>query len=254
MLVEKDGPVLVVRMQRPEKRNAVDGRMARGLLEAWERLRDDASVKAGVLAGTSEAFSAGADLSALGSLLPEGGLSGDERERFLEGREGYLGPTRWVGLETPVIAAIEGPARAGGVELALLADLRIAGEEASFGFTNRRWNVPLVDGGTQRLPRVVGLGRALELVLTGRVIGAQRAEEIGLVNEVVGAGEALERALGLAETIAGLPQESLVADKRSVMGGLGCSLEAGLAFEARSGQAVIEREGFREEAERFLDP
>lgn len=253
MVVDREGAVLVVRMQRGEKRNAVDGEMAEGLLEAWERLRDDASVRVGVLTGTREVFSAGADLSALGSLLPDEGFKGDERERFLEGSRGYLGPTRWTGLEKPVIAAVEGPARAGGVELALLADLRIAGAGASFGFTNRAWNVPLVDGGTQRLPRVVGLGRALDLVLTGRVIDAVEAERLGLVNEVVDEGEALGRALALAERVAALPQESLRADKRSLMGGLGASLGEGLAWEARVGQEAIERDGFREDAERFLD-
>jgi enoyl-CoA hydratase len=245
--------VLVVTLDRPEVRNAVDGPTAEALLDAWTTLRDDDELRAGVLAGAGKAFCAGADLDRLDTLGPGPDADEAQREAFLEGPEGYLGPTRGLDPGKPVLAAVDGPARAGGVELALLADLRVAGEGASFGFTNREADVPLVDGGTQRLPRIVGLGRALELILTGEVVGAQRAAEIGLVNELVPEGTALDRALELATRIAELPQASLLADRDSVYAGLGRSPAAGLAREARRGQRAIDREGFEERARALLD-
>lgn len=250
---ERDGPVLTITLDRPGKRNAIDGATAEALLEAWETLRDDDEIAVGVLNGAGEAFCAGADLGQLETLGP--GLPTDEAEReaFLSGDDGYLGPTRRTDLDKPLIAAVEGPARAGGVELALLADLRIADETATFGLTNRRWGVPLVDGGTQRLPRVVGLGRALELILTGEVVDAREAERIGLVNAVVGEGRALGRACELAERIAAFPQHALRADRRAAYEGLGRPLDEGLEAEARLGQEAIEREGFVEDAERFFE-
>lgn len=250
---EREGPVLTITIDRPDKRNAIDGATADALLDAWELLRDDEELAAGVLAGAGEAFCAGADLGALETLGPGIPMDEDEREAFLTGQDGYLGPTRRTDLGKPLIAAVEGPARAGGVEMACLADLRIADPSASFGLTNRRWGVPLVDGGTQRLPRIVGLGRALELVLTGKVIDAQRAYEIGLVNEVVEAGQAVDRARDLAETIAGFPTEALWADREATYAAPGTPLEDGLEVEARLGQQAIEREGFLEDTERFFE-
>lgn len=253
VLTERDGPVLTITLNRPEVRNAVDGEMAEDLLAAWERLRDDDALSVGILTGAGEAFCAGADLRNLETLGPGLPLEEGEREAFLEGEDGYLGPTRRRDLDKPLLAAIEGPARAGGLELACLADLRIAGQGASFGCTNREVDVPLVDGGTQRLPRIVGLGRALELILTGKVLDAEQAERLGLVNERVPAGEALGRARELAHRLAELPQASLRADKRSVYAGLGRPLAEGLSAEAREGQQAIDREGFREAVRRRFE-
>lgn len=249
----REGPALVITLDRPERRNAIDGPTADALVEAFENLRSADEVAVGVLAGAGEAFCAGADLGALETLGPERPLEGDRREAFLAGGEGHLGPTRRADVGKPLIAAVDGPARAGGVELACLADLRVAGPEATFGLTNRRWGVPLVDGGTQRLPRIVGLGRALELVLTGKVVDAERAHAIGLVNEIAPEGTALDRALELADTLAGVPQAALRADRASVYAGLGRPLDEGLEVEARNGQPVVEREGFLEDARRFFD-
>lgn len=250
---DREGPVLTITLDRPAKRNAIDGATADALLDAWARLRDDETLSVGVIAGAGSAFCAGADLGSLETLGPGTEITETEREAFLTGQDGYLGPTRRTDLGKPLIAAVDGPARAGGVELALLADLRIASQSASFGLTNRRWNVPLVDGGTQRLPRIVGYARAMELILTGEVVDAREAERIGLVNETVPDGQALERALELARRIARLPQESLRADLRSAQRGLGRPLDEGLLIEAREGQTAIEREGFLDDAERFFE-
>lgn len=249
---ERRGPVLEITLDRPDKRNAIDGGTADALQAAWNRLGDE-DVRAGILAAEGPAFCAGADLEALETLGPGLDVGGDEREAFLAGEEGYLGPTRQPFPPAPVIAAVQGPALAGGLELACLCDLRVAGTEAAFGATNRRWGVPLVDGGTQRLRRIVGLGRALQLVVTGEVIDAAEAERIGLVNELVPEGGELTRARKLAERVAGLPQDAMLADRRSVYEGLGAPLAEGLETEARNGQAVIEAEGFEEGPARFAE-
>ncbi len=245
------GPVRIITISRPEVKNCIDGETATALLEAWEELRDDDQVAVGVLTGAGGSFCSGADLKAIETLGPGPSPTGDERETFLTGQDGYLGPTRRLDLGKPLIAAVEGYALAGGLELACLADLRIAGKGARFGVTNRRWGVPLVDGGTQRLPRIVGLGRALELILTGRVIEADEAHRIGLVNEVVQDGGALDRAKELAQQLAELPQAALLADRQAVYDGIGRPLEDGLEGEARLGQAVIEADGFMDGPRRF---
>jgi enoyl-CoA hydratase len=252
--VSKRGPILEIVLDRPEKRNAIDGPMAEELSEAWRRLGDE-EVEAGVLSAEGPAFCAGADLGALETLGPGpvDELDEDEREAFVSGERGYLGPTRTPFPPAPLIGAIEGPALAGGLELACLCDLRVAGEEARFGATNREWGVPLVDGGTQRLPRIVGLGLAMELVLTGRVLWAEHAAEIGLVNDLVPEGGARTRATKVAERVAELPQDALRADRRSVYEGLGRPLDEGLEAEARNGQAVVEAPGFGERARRFVE-
>ena len=189
--VRADGRVSVATIDRPEKRNAVDLAMARALYDAFKRFDSDAGADVAVLTGAGDTFCAGADLDALAEGERWNALAEGERWPVKpEGDLGPMGPTR-LKLSKPVIAAVEGPAVAGGMELALWCDLRIAAESAVFGFYNRRFGVPLVDLGTIRLPRIVGQGRALELILTGRAVGAEEALRIGLVNEVTGDGEAL---------------------------------------------------------------
>ena len=192
-----DGRVTVVTIERPERRNAVDLATARALFEAFRRFDADPNSYVAVLTGGGGAFCAGADLKAI--------AEGETRPIEPDGDFGPMGPTR-LRLGKPVIAAIEGPAVAGGMELALWCDLRIAARSAVFGLFNRRFGVPLIDLGTIRLPRIVGHGRALELILTGRAVGAEEALRIGLVNEVTEDGQALARALGLARTLCAFPQ------------------------------------------------
>jgi enoyl-CoA hydratase len=217
---ERLGAAAVVTIDRPERRNAVDGATARALLEAYERFAaDDARVL--ILTGAGEqAFCAGADLKALETLDPDAPA-------------GPMGFTRLTAAK-PAIAAIRGWCVAGGLELALWCDLRIAGDDARFGCLERRWGVPLIDGGTQRLPRVVGLGRALDLILSGREVDAAEALAIGLVNEVV--ADPLRRALELAEVIAAFPQDTMLSDREAVLAAQGLPLADGLALEARLGR------------------
>ncbi len=203
-----DGRVTVVTIERPERRNAVDPATARALFTAFERFDADPNADVAVLTGAGGAFCAGADLQA---------LAGAELEPIEPGGEfGPMGPTR-LRLGKPVIAAVEGPAVAGGMELALWCDLRIAARSAVFGVFNRRFGVPLVDLGTIRLPRMIGHGRALELILTGRAVGAEEALRIGLVNEVTADGEALTRATALARTLSGFPQHAMRNDRLSAI-------------------------------------
>lgn len=224
VLSERRGAAMVVRIARPERRNAVDGPTARALLEAFQGFVADESARVLVLTGDDKAFCAGADLKAIETL----------RDRA----EGPLGITR-LHSPKPTIAAVNGYCVAGGLELALWCDLRIAGDGATFGCFERRWGVPLVDGGTQRLPRVVGLGRALELILLGRAVTAEEAERIGLVNLVVPPADVLSKALEWAEAIASFPQETMLADREAALQGLGLPLEHGLALERRLGWATV---------------
>jgi enoyl-CoA hydratase len=219
--------VTVVRIDQPEVRNAVNAATAARLHDAFIAFEADASAKVAVLTGDDTAFCAGANLRDLPTLRPSG----------------PLGPTR-LQLSKPVIAAVAGWCVAGGVELAAWCDLRVASETARFGCLERRWGVPLIDGGTYRLPRIVGLGRALDLILTGREFDAHEAERIGFVNRVVPAGAALETALQLAESIAASPWRCVVNDRRSVYEGLGLGLEEALANEDRLGRDTIFAEGF----------
>ena len=226
---ERRGAAAVVTIERPEKRNAVDGATA-GLLEAaYRRFEDDEGARVLVLTGAGEvAFCAGADLGAIDSFGSR-----------LDLPSGPLGFTREIASK-PTIAAISGWCLAGGLELALWCDLRIAAEGSTLGFTERRFGVPLTDGGTQRLPRVVGLGRALDLILTGRLVPADEAAGMGLVNEVVPAGRHLERALEIAEALARFPQETMLADRLSALEGIGLPFREGLAREASIGREVFE--------------
>jgi enoyl-CoA hydratase len=235
---ERSGAASVLTIDRPERRNAVDAETADGLLDGFRRFESDDEARVLILTGAGpEAFCAGADLKAIAEVgadtLPE------HIEAVSERPEGPMGFTRLVASK-PTIAAISGWCLAGGLELALWCDLRIATDTARLGYPERRWGVPLIDGGTQRLPRIVGQGRALELILTGRIIDAAEARDWGLVNEVVAAGSHLDRALELAQGLASFPQETMLSDRRAALEALGVPLERGLEIEAELGRASIE--------------
>ena len=232
---ERVGAASVVTIDRPERRNAVDPETADELLEAYRSFEGDDDARVMVLTGEGdEAFCAGADLKSVAAARTDEGIA----EQWLKPRpHGPLGFTR-ITSPKPTVAAISGYALAGGLELALWCDLRIGTETAKLGFPERRWGVPLIDGGTQRLPRIVGMGRALDLILTGRIVEAEEALAMGLLTEVVAPGKHLERALEMAEGLAKFPQETMLADRRSALEGVGLSLEDGLAREAEIGGAV----------------
>ncbi len=240
--VERDGPVTTITLSRPERRNAVDGPTARALADAFREFDADEGASVAVLYGDHGTFCAGADLTAVG------GPDGNRVDPI--GEDGPMGPTR-MRLSKPVIAAIEGWCVAGGVELAAWCDLRVAGASARIGCLERRWGVPLIDGGTYRLPQIVGLGRALDLILTGREIGAEEAERMGFVNRVVPDGQALSAAIELAAEIASHPWLGVVNDRRSVYAGLGRDLAEALAIEDELGRETIFADGFREGVARF---
>ena len=228
--VRADGRVTVVTIERPERRNAVDLMTARALYDAFKRFDADSGSDVAVLTGAGGAFCAGADLKAL--------AEGETRPVEAEGEFGPMGPTR-LKLGKPVIAAIEGPAVAGGMELALWCDLRIAASSAYFGFYNRRFGVPLIDLGTIRLPRIVGHGRALELILTGRAVGAEEALRIGLVNEMTEDGEALARALAFAHMLCSFPQTAMRNDRLSAIEQWDLSGPQAIANEVAHGLKTI---------------
>jgi enoyl-CoA hydratase/carnithine racemase len=233
---ERLGAAALITINRPERRNAVDGPTAAALLEAYERFAADDGARVLVLTGAgADAFCAGADLKALETLDPDAPA-------------GPMGFTRLTPAK-PAIAAIGGWCVAGGLELALWCDLRVADATARFGCLERRWGVPLIDGGTQRLPRVIGLGRALDLILTGRTVEADEALAMGLVNEVAPPGGHVARALELAETVAAFPQETMLSDREAAIAAHGLPLDQGLALEARLGRARIT--GALEGARRF---
>ncbi len=238
--VRADERVTMVTIERPERRNAVDLATARALYDAFKAFDADSGSDVAVLTGAGGAFCAGADLKAL--------AEGEARPIHREGDFASMGPTR-LKLGKPVIAAVEGPAVAGGMELALWCDLRIAGRSAVFGLFNRRFGVPLIDLGTIRLPRIVGHGRALELILTGRTVGAEEALRIGLVNEVAADGEALGRALWLARTLRGFPQTAMRNDRLSAIEQWDLGGREAAANEVARGLATIASgetsEGFR---------
>jgi enoyl-CoA hydratase len=227
--ITRHGPVLVVAINRPERRNAVDGATAAALLEVFTAFDADEEAVVGVLTGTGGAFCAGADLKALSE--------GDRRPVFEDG-PGPMGPTR-LELGKPVIAAIEGHAVAGGLELALWCDLRVAATDAVLGVYCRRFGVPLVDGGTVRLPRLIGQSRALDLILTGRGVGGDEALEMGLVNRLAPPGGALDAAIALGREIAAFPQTCMRNDRRSALAQWGLDERGALALEARFGLDTI---------------
>ena len=229
MRYERTGAAAVVTIDRQHRRNAVDGPTAAALYRSYERFEAEETARVLVVTGAGGvAFCAGADLKAQGTFA----------ERLMSA-EGPMGFTRTTPSK-PTIAAIAGYCLAGGLEIALWCDLRIATEDSTFGLPERRWGVPLIDGGTQRLPRVVGLGRALDLILTGRMFGAAEALAMGLVSEIVPPGGHLERALTLAEGLARFPQETMLADRRAALEGIGRPLAEGLELEAQGGPAVFE--------------
>ncbi len=224
VIYERRGAAAVVTIDRQERRNAVDGPTAELLTEAYERFEADDDARVMILTGGGElAFCAGADLKAIESFAPRLGLD-----------DGPLGFTRLTPSK-PTIAAISGWCLAGGLELALWCDLRIAAEGSQLGFTERRFGVPLIDGGTQRMPRIIGLGRALDLILTGRIVQTDEALAMGLVNQVVPAGTQLERALEIAEALARFPQETMLADRAAAINGIGMPFADGMKLEAESG-------------------
>ncbi len=222
---ERTGAAALVTIDRPARRNAVDAETAALLRECLTRFEEDEGARVMVLTGTGEAFCAGADLKAM--------------NLDIDHPDGPMGFTR-VTPSKPTIAAIDGWCLAGGFEIALWCDLRIVTERSTFGLFERRWGVPLIDGGTQRLPLVVGLGRALELTLTGRPVDAQEALRIGLANEVVPDGKHVERAIEIAERLAAFPQETMLADRRAMLEGARMPWAEALEHEYRQGRAVME--------------
>jgi enoyl-CoA hydratase len=223
--IERDGPVMTVLLHRPHRRNAVDGPTATALADAFREFDADASASVAVLHGVGGVFCSGADLKSAGT--PEGNRLGDEGD-------GPMGPTR-AQLNKPVIAAISGHAVAGGLELALWCDLRVADETAVFGVFCRRWGVPLIDGGSVRLPRLIGISRAMDMVLTGRAVDAQEALAMGLANRVVEPGQSLAAAQELAAALARFPQTCLRQDRLSLLEQQAMSERHGLANELAHG-------------------
>ena len=239
VLVETEGPVTTIVIDRPSRRNAVDPATASALREAFDAFEADETAQVAVLTGAGGHFCAGYDLKAFAE-------TGAEYDPY---GEGPMGPTRRV-LSKPVIAAVEGYAVAGGMELALWCDMRIASETATFGIFCRRWGVPLIDGGTVRLPRIVGQGRALDLILTGRPVGAPEALAIGLANRVVPEGRARAEAEDLAAAIARFPALCMRTDRASAYAGWDSGLAEALRAEAIAGAAPL-AEGARDGAARF---
>jgi enoyl-CoA hydratase len=237
--VAAEGPVTTILIDRPERRNAVDAATAEALREAFDAFEADEGARVAVLAGADGHFCAGYDLKS----FAEAGADYDPAG------EGPMGPTRRL-LAKPVLAAVEGYAVAGGMELALWCDLRIVAEGATFGVFCRRWGVPLIDGGTVRLPRIVGLGRALDLILTGRPVGAEEALAIGLANRLVPDGGALAAAQALAAEIARFPALCTLTDRASAYAAFDGDLEQALRAEAAAGAAPL-AQGARDGAARF---
>jgi enoyl-CoA hydratase len=245
LVYEQRGPVSIITINRPERMNAIGPQTHRELVDAWGRFRDDENALVGVLTGAGDtAFCAGGDLkAALVGELPVDASPTD----------GVLGPSRWTDVYKPTIAAVNGVAYAGGLEWACWTDLAIADEHATFGVTCRRWNIGLADGGTQRLTRILGYRRAIELIITGRVIDAREAERIGLVNQVVPRGTCVQRAIELAETIAALPQPALRTDLEAARNGQGRPLDNGLLIEAQCFSRSISAPETVEGLRRFND-
>ncbi|EYF06562.1 crotonase/enoyl-CoA hydratase family protein [Chondromyces apiculatus] len=233
---ETSDHIATITIDRPEVRNAVDGPTARALADAFRHFEADPEARVAVLTGAGDHFCAGADLKA----FAEG-----RGNRLSPDGDGPMGPTRML-LSKPAIAAIEGYAVAGGLELALWCDLRVAAEDAVLGVFCRRFGVPLIDGGTIRLPRLIGLSHALDLILTGRAVDAKEAASMGLVNRVAPRGEAAHAARELALQLAALPQRCLREDRLSAYEQSVMSLEAALSNEMRHGMESLSDEGFRD--------
>ena len=251
--VEKDGPVTTIINDRPEARNAVDPETGDALVEAFLEFDDDPEASVAVFWGAGGAFCAGWDLKYVSSLKP-----GEDPLKDLHfpadgapAPRGPLGPSR-LDLSKPVIGAVAGPAVAGGMELALWCDVRIMEEDAYIGVYCRRWGVPLIDGGTVRLPRLVGRGRALEIILTGRKVPAEECLDIGACEKVVANGQSRQAAEAMAHEIARFPQECVRADRRSVYLQHGLPVSKALESEWRNSHAIVDAEGIAGAA-RFAD-
>lgn len=238
---ETRGPVAVVTIDRPEVRNAVDGPTAAALADAFRRFEADRELCVAVLTGADGTFCAGADLKA---------IAAGRGNRAAESGDGPMGPTRML-LSKPVIAAVEGYAVAGGLELALWCDLRVAARDAVFGVFCRRWGVPLVDGGTARLPRLIGHSHAMDLILTGRGVSGEEALRMGLANRLTEPGRALEQAVDLANELAVFPQRCLRSDRLSAYEQWSLPLDEALRNETRRGLEVIRSGETQEGARRF---
>ena len=239
VIVDHDGPVTIVTIDRPARRNAVAPETALALRDAFAAFAADADARVAILTGSEGHFCAGFDLNAVGG------------SRYDPDGPGPMGPTRML-LEKPVIAAVEGHAVAGGLELALWCDLRVAAASAVFGVYCRRWGVPLIDGGTVRLPRIVGQSRALDMILTGRAVAADEAQRIGLADRVVADGEALAAAIELAKQVAAFPQLCMNSDRLSAYRQWDFDIEGALAHEAHAGVAPL-RDGAAAGAKRFTE-
>lgn len=230
VLTERRERAFIVTINRPDVRNCVDGETAGLLFDAAEEFRRDDGLDVLILTGAGDrAFCAGADLKNIATLTARPGA----------GKSGPMGVSRITDLPKPAIAAVNGYCVAGGLELALWCDFRIASRGAQFGVLNRRWGVPLIDGGTQRLPRVVGLGNALYMIGTGVLLDAEHALGMGLVQEVVAEGAALDRALYVAHTISGYPQPAMRNDRRATLAGVTMPLDEGLAFEVEAHRSTL---------------
>lgn len=234
VLVEHDGPVTTVIINRPEVRNAVDNETAEGLADAFRAFDANGDQKVAVLWGAGGAFCAGADLKAISS--------GERRARYRMVGDGPMGPSR-LKLSKPVIAAVAGHAVAGGLELALWCDLRVAEVSAVFGVYCRRWGVPLIDGGTVRLPRLIGQSHALDMILTGRPVEAEEALRMGLANRVVGVGEARPAAEELARQLCQFPQQCMNADRASVYRQWELPFDHAMTAEFAHGHGIVAAEG-----------
>jgi len=233
VIVEKKQSVTTIVLSRPAVRNAVDRRTAEELAEAFRQFDADPQATAAVFHGDHGTFCSGADLKAIAT---------GQSNRAEPTGDGPMGPTRML-LSKPVIAAISGYAVAGGLELALFCDLRVMEEDAVLGVFNRRWGVPLIDGGTVRLPRIVGLGRALDLILTGRPVHADEALAMGLVNRVVPRGASRQAAQDIAAQLAAFPQAGLRGDRLSCYEQFGLSLDEAMSNEFKRGQEALDGEG-----------
>lgn len=239
--IDRQGPITVVTIDRPDVRNAIDRPTAAALVEAFTAFDEDTTQHVAILTGANNTFCAGADLKA---------VAGDRGNKVTESGTGPVGPTRML-LGKPVIAAVEGHAVAGGLELAIWCDLRVAASDAIFGVYCRRWGVPLVDGGTVRLPRLIGHSHALDLILTGRGVAGEEASSMGLVNRLCESGAALDTALELAEQLCRFPQRCMRNDRLSSYQQWHLSPHDALLNETRLGLQVIRSGETREGASRF---
>ena len=239
--LERDGEIVTIVNDRPEARNAVDSAAALALAEAFREFERDDHLRVAVLWGAGGTFCAGADLKA---------RAGGRGLRLAPDGDGPMGPSR-MAFTKPTIAAVEGHAVAGGLELSLLCDMRVASETAIFGVFCRRWGVPLIDGGTVRLPRLIGLSRALDMILTGRPVDAHEALSFGLANRVVPAGKAREEAETLARAIAAFPPRCVRTDRQSAWEGMALTMPEALANEFKLGMITVSSGESQEGARRF---